>query len=122
MLSRSVTYLPQKKFGFRDQGGLPSSGIRVKLQGGSGGSPNAENPRRSELNWIFKNYVKGDLDNGHIGGNPGTQSQKIYMIYLQSGGNFGNFSGKGLGELCQNFRENNIEWDLHKTNLRSLFC
>ena len=40
----------------------------------------------------------GDLGNGHIRGNPGTQSQKICMIYLQSGGNFGNFLGKGLGE------------------------
>ena len=62
------------------------------------------------------------MDNGHILGNPGTQSQKLYMIYLQSGGNFGNFLGKGLGELCQNFRKNNIEWDLRKTNLRRPFC
>ena len=102
--SRSVTLLPQKNFGLRHQedssGSLePSSGIRVKLQGGSGGSsrgplmPKTHGVRTSELNWILKDDVKGDLNVSE--GIQGPNRKIIYMIYLLGSKNL----GRRWGEL-----------------------
>ena len=46
----------------------------------------------------------------------------IYDFFYRVVGTLEKFGEKGEGELNQNFRKNNIEWDLRKTNLRRYFC